>query len=308
MDTVFRRILVPLDGSDIADSAISVAKIIGRLFDSEICLLTVLDEQVETSAPYGNDSSRADLDSGFTTSEFIPERACKYLEDVSDDLAASDLRSTFKFSTNDDIASEITLTARDIQADLVVMATRGRSGVAIGLLSPITDRVIHSSSIPVLIVSRSQELWNPRTLIVPLDGSDMAEQVLPYVESISRKTDASIALIRVVTSPRRYGRDPYGGVPTDLLITDQQERDAEAYLAVVSTRLNASGRQVESHVVKGHAGAQVTRLARDIPEALVVINTRGASGLTRWVLGCTADNVIRSSGVPVLIIPPEMNW
>lgn len=305
MTTQYKRILVPLDGSDVADAAISVAKLIGRSYNAEICLLTVLHEQGEET---GTGTLSGPDNRSPTTVNDIPERAYTYLEDVTQELRDVDLDCGFSFSVGNDTASEIVLNSRETQADLLVMATRGRSGVAIGLLSPITDRVIHSSPVPVLVVPRSLDLWNPGTLIVPLDGSDLAEEAITHAESIASKTDASIALIRVVSEPPRYGRDPYGGMPVDLPITEQDERDAESYLAGVETRLKAGGHQVDSHVVKGHPGAQITRLSRDIAGALVVISTRGSSGLTRWVLGCTADNVIRSSGVPVLIIPPQINW
>jgi nucleotide-binding universal stress UspA family protein len=77
---------------------------------------------------------------------------------------------------------------------------------------------------------------------------------------------------------------------------------------MIVTRLKARGHQAKAYVVKGHPGGQITRLARDISGPLVITTTRGSSGLTRWVVGCTADNVIRTSGVPVLAVPPKMMW
>ena len=303
MATDYKRILVPLDGSDIADSAITVAKVIGRIFGAELSLLTVLPEHAKARET----GSVQALDSHDSPDESVPERAYEYLQNVSEELEEIHLNTDFSFSIGGDVASEIVQVSREYQADLVVMATRGRSGVAVGLLSPITDRVIHSSSVPVLVVPRSRDLWTPRTLIVPLDGSELAEQALPHAELISSETGCSLFLIRVITNPPMYGRDPYGGVPFNLLVTEQDERDAEAYLSEIATDLRTRGNQVETHVAKGHPGAQISRLSRNVPGAIVVICTRGSSGLTRWVLGCTADNVIRTSAVPVLAIPPQMN-
>ena len=109
----------------------------------------------------------------------IKARAAGYLRYVADELGIAGLRTSLKFPINSDIASEIVLTARDLRSQLIVMATRGRSGRTIGLLSSIPDRVIHSSPIPVRIVPRAGDDGTPRWLGGPLDRSKMGEKRLP---------------------------------------------------------------------------------------------------------------------------------
>lgn len=306
LDTQYRRILVPLDGSDIATSAISVAKVLGRLFNSELTLITVLPEKapqpqtVRLPETAGRNNLR-------TENTGIQRRAASYLRYVADELNDAGLRTSLQFPINSDVATEIVLTARDTRSQMIVMATRGRSGLTIGLLSSVTDRVIHSSSIPVLIVPRFRDAWMPEVVVVPLDGSELSEKSLPHVESICREAGASIVLLRTVTIPTNYGRDPYGGLPTALLGTEKEEALARQYLDMVATRLRARGFKVEVKIRIGHPRTQVTQFAQDIPCVLLVITTRGASGLTRWPVGSIADAVIRTSGVPVLVIPPEID-
>jgi nucleotide-binding universal stress UspA family protein len=308
LDTQYRRVLVPLDGSDRDDSALAVAKVIGKAFKSELSLITVLSEPSHARQPVKTPALDLPDRPDRPDPKYIPTRALSYLEEVAEDLESQGQKARLRFPVNEDIATEIVLTARESQSQLIVMATRGRSGVTIGMLSPVTDRVIHSSSIPVLVVPRSHDSWTPKTLVVPLDGSALSEQSLPHVESISHQSGTSIVLVRVVPMPTTYGRDPYGGIPMDLMETADDEQLARRYLADVTSCLRARGHRVEPHVVKGHPGRQVTQLAQEITGSLIVLTIRGSSGLTRWVLGCIADSVIRSSGVPVLVIPPEIDW
>lgn len=306
MDTQYRRILVPLDGSDIANSAIPVAEAIGRLFDSELSLITVLPEPASLSQTPGLATAAGRGCLGAQNAG-IKARAAGYLRYVADELGIAGLRTSLKFPINSDIASEIVLTARDLRSQLIVMATRGRSGLTIGLLSSIPDRVIHSSPIPVLIVPRSGDAWTPESLVVPLDGSKLAEKSLPHVESICRESGASIILLRTVTIPTTYGRDPYGGLPAALMETNEEKDLAQHYLDGVAARIRERGLfQVETKVCTGHPRTEITQLAQDIRDAMVVITTRGASGLTRWPVGSIADAVIRTSGVPILVIPPDI--
>ncbi|MCH7642358.1 MAG: universal stress protein [Chloroflexi bacterium] len=311
MDKQYRRILVPLDGSEVAKSAVPVAAGMGRLFDSELTLITVLPESTRLSerVPVGTEAAAngAAQSPGNAGSD-----AVSYLEDVAGRLRHSGVQANTAAVFNTDPATEIVLTARDRQFDLIIMASRGRSGFVRGLLGSVTDRVIHSSPIPVMVVPAGgdpgTDRWTFSSVIVPLDGSDLAETALPHVECISRAANAPITLIRAAPFPTMYGGDPYGGLPTGVLaIAEDDEKRAKHYLVEIATRLRARGRTVETHVGSGHPRSEITQIAQDMTDAIVVMTTRGTSGLTRWVVGSVADSVIRSSGVPVLVVPPSMN-
>lgn len=312
MDTQYRRILVPLDGSDVAKSALAAAAGMSRLFDSELTLITVLPESTRLSERVAA-GREAPVDGAPESRPDTGSDVVSYLEEVAGELRQSGVHANHAAVFNTDPATEIVLTARDRHLDLIIMASRGRSGLVRGLLGSVTDRVIHSSPIPVMVVpsgdDSATDQWAPKSVIAPLDGSALAETALPHVESISSAANAPITLVRASPFPLTYGGDPYGGLPTGMLaIADEDEREAKRYLVEVATRLRARGRTVETQVGSGHPRSEITRLAQDTDDAMVVMTTRGTSGLTRWVVGSVADGVIRSSGVPVLVVPPSMNY
>ncbi len=135
-----------------------------------------------------------------------------------------------------------------------------------------------------------------RSILVTLDGSAFAERALPYARMIAESSQARVILLRVI-SPTEGGSD---SAATD---QTQQVRDAEAYLAEVSTRLGAV--PVDRKVVVGVPGEVIVgEIARSAVD-LIVMSTHGRSGLGRWVYGSVADEVMRRSPVPVLLVPAE---
>ncbi|MDP6273982.1 MAG: universal stress protein [Dehalococcoidia bacterium] len=196
-----------------------------------------------------------------------------------------------------------------IKAQLIVMATRERSGLVRRVVGSVTDRVIHSSPIPMMVVPPDNEYdigqWVPRSIIVPLDGSELAKTALAHAEAVERAAMIPITLVRSVSVPTTFGADSYGGIPSEFPNCAEEDIKAvELYLDEIAIRLRARGHQIGIHVGTGHPPNEICRVSWETENAMVVMTTRGASGLTRWVVGNVADSVIRSSGVPVLVIPP----
>ena len=305
METLYRRILLPLDGSDVARSALPTAAGLSRLLNTRLTLISVLPEDSRTPKPVGVVAGAGSNGEP----EDAHSLATSYLDAVVSELNQLGVQADSTVIVNPDAASEIVLTARDREAQLIVMASRGRSGIVRGLLGSVTDRVIHSSPIPVMVVPADVESdavqWTPRSIVVPLDGSELAESALPHVETIAGVAKIPIILVRSVPFPITYGADMYAGMSTALIASAEEEEEvARQYLAEVATRLRAHGHHVEAHMSAGHPRTEIAAVAQETEDAIVVMTTRGASGLTRWVVGSVADSVIRSSGVPVLIIPP----
>ncbi len=309
MNTDYRRILLPLDGSDVAQSAVATAAGISRLFDSELTLVTVLPESARAAQPV---EASTNLSATGVAGQAVSVRAdgVAYLTRVADELKQAGVATNSVSIVNSDVATEIVLTARDREVDLIVMATRGRSGIVRGVLGSVTDRVIHSSPVPVMVapVKNNHDVtsWTPNYVVVPLDGSELAESALPHAESIARAGKAPIILVRAISFPATFAANPYGSMTTVLVAgMEEEERTARRYLSEIATRLRARGHSVETHIGSGHPRVEITEAAMDSDNAIVVMTTRGASGLTRWVMGSVADSVIRSSRIPVVVIPPN---
>lgn len=213
-------------------------------------------------------------------------------------------------------ASSIVAEANKDPAALIAMSTHGRSGVARWVMGSVTDKVLHSVQNPLLIV-RSEEgdstpEANIRTIIVPLDGSALAEQVLPHVMTVAKALDCKISLIRVTPSRAEY-MSYMSGLPVDADFSRynqsyeefSQMANAEAteYLHSVKAMLEKQGApSVQERLLHGHPATAIIDIAQETSDNLVAMTTHGRSGIGRWAVGSVADRVIRGSGDPVLLV------
>jgi nucleotide-binding universal stress UspA family protein len=150
-------------------------------------------------------------------------------------------------------------------------------------------------------------------IMVPLDGSELAECVLPQVEMIAKDCQSSpkITLIRVVTPLKLYGGFELGGVPEYISpeqiqrLEDDSSKNARDYLAKQVIRLKAAGIDAETQVVFGLASESLTDYAEKNGVDLIIIATHGRSGIREWFWGSVAERVLKTSKIPILMIRPD---
>jgi nucleotide-binding universal stress UspA family protein len=144
----------------------------------------------------------------------------------------------------------------------------------------------------------------------PLDGSKLAEEALPYAETLASRLDLRVTLLRVVPFPfmaySGYEGFSYSYVPPyEKGITEHEETMAREYLERIRGQLGYPGKPVEALVITGHPASQIIDLAQTTAGSLVVMSTHGRSGVGRWVMGSVADRVLRASRRPVLVVRPQ---
>jgi nucleotide-binding universal stress UspA family protein len=199
---------------------------------------------------------------------------------------------------------------------LIAMTTHGRSGIGRWLLGSVTDKVLRATTNPLLVV-RAYDQENPpeavqlQSIIVPLDGSLLAEQVLPHAASLARALKLRVLLVRANPSLGEYHKYvehyPLDSSSTISRMYEEffREEDARAmeYLHRVKEKLNQRRVfSVEERLLKGHAAEAIVELARETPHSLVAMTTHGRSGIGRWLLGSVTDRVVRHSRDPVLVV------
>jgi nucleotide-binding universal stress UspA family protein len=189
---------------------------------------------------------------------------------------------------------------------LIVMATHGRSGIQRWLLGSVAERVLHGATNHLFLVRASEQGKTDgeaplQTVIVPLDGSSLAEQVLPYVLDLTKKMKLKVVLMRAYALPPAISAEDYGFYSAELL--DHLESEARDYLAEKENEVKQNGvENVASVLNVGYGAEEIIMLARNTPDNFIAMCTRGRSGVQRWVLGSVTDRVVRHSGDPVLII------
>jgi nucleotide-binding universal stress UspA family protein len=302
---MYEKILVPLDGSKTAETVLPNVVRLARESKAKVVLLTV--DAPETTTGSGK-SRRASMRNAPATLE-RPDAAMKaYMDSAKSMLTGMGVEATTVMA-NGDAAEEILAYAAANGCDLIAMSTRGRSALKRGLMGSVTDAVVRASNVPVLAVGpnsvEGKDLDGAiRSVAVPLDGSSMAETVLPHVEKLAELLSLEVVLLRVVRMvPWAYGA--HERVPMDTTeIEEALEVEAREYLEAVKTRLAAKGIRCRVEVLHGVPWDKVVNFAGKTNDTMVAISTHGRSGITRLVMGSVADMLIRSLETPVLVVRP----
>lgn len=293
---MYRRILVPLDGSGVAERALPYAALLGRALNLPLLLLRV----AQAVGPE-------------------QEEARDYLKAKAEELRGQGLAVEAQVESNG-VAEGIILTAQRVPDTLVTMATHGHSGLTRWFLGSVTDRVLRACACPLMVVRGNTTAAAGRLngVVVPLDGSDVSEQALPHASFLAGALSLPVLLVRVIPSSRELEEflgttapPPtvvgYPGLPIigDPQFFEKVGQQAHEYLAGVRERLLGEGvSAVDQVVLEGHPASALVDLTRDRPNDLVVMTSRGRSTEERWPLGATTDRVVRQAHSPVLVVRP----
>ena len=303
---MYEKILVPLDGSKSAETVLPNVIRLARESKAKVVLFTV-DAPGPASGKGG--SSWSEMGNALATLEKPGAQMRAYLDSAAGMLAGLDVDAAAVTATGDP-AEEILAYAAGNACDLIAMSTRGRSGLRRGLMGSVTDAVVRASGIPVLAVGpksvEGKDLDGAvRCVAVPLDGSEMAEAVLPHVEKLAQLLSLEVVLLRVVRMvPWAYGA--HERVPLDTTDIEQALAvEAREYLSAVEARIKAKGIRCRSEVLHGVPWVKIVDFSGKAADMMVAIATHGRSGIPRLVLGSVADMVIRSLETPVLVVRPS---
>ncbi len=304
---MYSRILVPLDGSKLAEGILPYAALLSRTFGIRIDLLRAVAPPAPISD--GSYGELTKLPHGPAPDQ-VKEQASRYIADVERNLQSSGLQASSSVQVGapaDVIAEQAALEANT----LVAMSTHGRTGVARWAMGSITDKVINIADQPMLVVRPDQSKPLPEeirfeTLILPLDGSTESEQSMAHALPLAKALNLKVVLVTVNPGPSDYylvADYPAGGVFYDSAEdVARADKDAGSYVEAVAERIRGEGiRAVETRVARGDAGSAIVDLATEIQNSLVSMATHGRSGVGRWVMGSVSSKVIRHSGDPVLL-------
>jgi nucleotide-binding universal stress UspA family protein len=204
------------------------------------------------------------------------------------------------------VADEICATGESQGVGIIVMSTHGRSGLGRWLYGSIADQVLRKAHVPVLLISAAcDHPWperGPLRILVPLDGSDLAEAVLGSASDLAALLQAKLVLVSAV-GPREY--PPNDGVLVVRFGLDSELRETREYLKGVAKRLRGSGASVEAIAEVGRAGRVIDAIARERKVDLIAMTTHGRSGLARLTLGSVATETLQRTAVPLLLTRPS---
>jgi nucleotide-binding universal stress UspA family protein len=305
---MYRKVVVPLDGSELAQGVLPhVAEVI-RDRGSQVYLLSVAPP-VKGVAP-GAVDVRPSPASMQNERQRIKREWREYLQAVARQLEpdAASVQVGVCFGRP---AEEILTFADTVGADLIAMSAQGRFGIGRWVFGNVVDRVLRGATCPVLLVQarQVQRRIAYERILVPLDGSELAEQVLPYVKGLIRPQRTRVFLVRVLTAglgDRAVAllRSYPPGLQLATTTLHHAKVQLQGYLRSVATALREQGAVVHTAVRRGSPADEILAYAAEVEADLVSITTHGLSGMSRWVYGNVAGRVLQGADCPVLLVRP----
>ncbi len=314
---MFTKALVPLDGTEVSEGIIPFITQFARGLEMGVVLATAVELDPMRAGllrrlaggltePLTSDSLADRRGVPDELRERIDRDAKSRLDELAERMPLEGI--PVETSVGFGPASEtIIRMAQDSKCDLIAMSTRGRSVLGSGLLGSVTYRIMHESPMPVLAITpeRAERRWDAdygiSGAIVPLDGSELAEAVIPYAAALSRKMDLSVTLLQVLP-PVDFYTDGYTAIEVSPEARDEMESEARGYLVSVARRLRDEGLSADVKTVHGKPSSAIAELARGANYNMITLATHGRSGMSRLLLGSVAEAVVRESGDPVLIV------
>jgi nucleotide-binding universal stress UspA family protein len=313
---VFRRMLVPLDGSKLAEETFPYTRELAGRLDLDLDILHVCSPQeIQTVAMCQIYVEKI--------AESVREQIKTIQANTAGKEPARQIEVRSKVVTGYP-AEEILKYAEENNIDIILMATHGASGVRRWAMGSIAYQVLHASKVPVWLVRSGipqetiYDKWPQRTILVPLDGSKLAEAALPLAEAVARQRGSQnidILLLSVyapkVSPPSFYFPLEYQ-VSTPLnypeFIRQQTElarERCEKYLQIIAGELSARGLRVRTAAVMGEAAEEIINYANNNPFQLIVMASHGRSGLRHLTFGSVAEKVLLESKTPVFMVTPS---
>jgi nucleotide-binding universal stress UspA family protein len=288
-------IVVPLDGSRLSERALAPAKALARFTETELhCVRVALASQIIVFADMGGAVLYPDqaLTEGRRESEAYLE-AVRAAETAEDFAVRTEVRMG-------DVPGEVVDAARDARAQFIVMSSHGYSGVRRWLLGSVAETVLHAAPCPVWVVRAATP---PRHMLIPLDGSPLAEEVLEPALAVARCFDTRVTLFRAV--PELHGHDlaRLEGMEPGLgrRYVDNLAQAATDYLERVALSLGGEPARVRTKVGYGPPAEAILDHSERNAVDLVAMTTHGLTGLRRWVYGSVMQKVLDQLPVSMLV-------
>jgi nucleotide-binding universal stress UspA family protein len=290
------QILVPLDGSGLAEKALPHARAVAKATSKSLVLLLVVPPPVPLGevgwamVPAVNPDMGKDWEDELSSGR-------KYLEEVAASLISEGFDVHTEILEGDPAVQIVRYAEQHPSVTLIVMSTHGHSGLARWVFGSVTEKVVQASPVPLMIIRAQKQTPDAgpadalppyNTIVVPLDGSQFAEQALEHAVPLATAVGSKLVLTCAV--PNEHGNwEEEPGINVD-------------YLGHTKQKLASRGLQVETHIQYGIPEEVIVQTSDSMHADLIVMTTHGRGGLQRLWLGSVAIEVARHASQPVLLV------
>ncbi len=298
----FKHIVVPIDFSNTSREALPYAYKLALGYGSKITLLhaiTLFDYD-----PYSKKHSFPSADELYASIEASADAHCSEIIDDAN-KQSKDLQIEKVMERGISPHEVISGYPKEQNADLIVMATHGRSGLSNVLLGSVTEKVIQTAPCPVLVVKKPKHAdlkkLSFNNILVPTDFSDSSQNAMEYALGLAKKYHAHITLMHAVEvrfHPAYYA----GGVESIFELDPDVKPRIQARLEAFLQSFDLTGVEVTTRVSDGSSHSEIVKTAQSQQHDLIVMSTRGHDEIADYLVGSTTDRVIKRAPCPVLVV------
>jgi nucleotide-binding universal stress UspA family protein len=286
-----KKILVPLDGSKVAEEILIYVELLARQSGAHVILMRVV--------PFLWPSEHVHLKE---MGHKMDKEASDYLFTIETHLVEKGIEASVLVDEGN-VPEMICDTAKERGVDLIAISTHGHGGIKRWALGSVTAKVIQASSIPLLVhrsTGEQMEEVQCKNMLIPIDGSDFAESIFPQARRVAELFNAKVWFLSVVTLPGGFSF-------LDEEVSDLEDKVAESikhYYSTLESRIQEQQTTIDYEVVirKGETAETICDFANENNIDLIAISTHGRSGISRWALGSVTDKLLQSSQKPILLV------
>jgi nucleotide-binding universal stress UspA family protein len=292
---MYERILVPLDGSKFAEQVFPPLVELARAFGSEVVLVEVCEPE-ETE--FG--------------------QACRlYINNEAEKLEDNLKGSTAKVRTTvlEGKASEQILDyAEKSDVSLIMISSHGRSGLAPWSLGGTASKILHRVGVPLIIVraketpEESAKVRLFSRMLIPLDGSEKSEVILPYATELAKKLESDVTLLQVVETGRHV--HTIGGldyIPYKDWDINQMKTRVQRYLDGASSKFSGTKASVKPEIRVGESAREIIKLAAKKDSSLIAMSSHGRAGIEAWAHDSITGKILQASRQSFMFVPVAGN-
>ena len=289
---MYETILIPTDGSEHAIRAAEHAHYLAQMFDATAHLVSAAD--IQTAGGMFN--------AGGVDKAFIERVEAENEEAIAATEAAFEGDAVETAVLRGRPADAIVEYADEHDVDFISMGTHGRTGVSRYVAGSVTERVVRQASCPVLTakaVERSELTGGYEEVMIPTDGSDAASIAIDHGIEIAKRAGARVHAVNIV-DVGAITLTTNTSAPTELV--ERFEAEGERVTEAIADRATKAGLDVTTSVHEGLPASDLLAYANEHEVDLITMGTTGRTGLNRYLLGSTAERVIRHAEMPVLAV------
>ena len=297
---MFKHILVPIDGSLLAEAALPAASLLAEKLQARVTLMHVMERNAPDKV-HGQPHLKN------------PQDAERYLKELAKRSFPEGIRVDCHVHANevDDVAGSIVAHADELTHDLVIMCSHGRGAALHLFLGSIAQSVIALGAKPVLITHPDEQgrppVFSCRHILVPMDDNPEHAKALPVSKDLARACNATLHIVSVIPELATLSGDQAAaskmlpGTTSQLL--DLTAQDANKYFQEMVDGLRQEGFEASAHVLRGDPASVIVEAAVRAQIDLIVISTHGKTGMNAFWSGSVAHRICSQSRVPLLLIP-----